>query len=72
MADVQTYKFKVGMSCSGCSNAVNRVLTKTPGVQKVDISLEKQEVLVQTDASLDQNAVFEAIKKSGKPVEALL
>ncbi|CAN6609830.1 copper chaperone Atx1p [Trichomonascus vanleenenianus] len=62
------YMFNVAMSCSGCSNAVNRVLTKLPGVQDIDISLEKQLVNVKTDDSLQLDAVLEAIKKTGKAV----
>ncbi|KNC96334.1 uncharacterized protein SPPG_09526 [Spizellomyces punctatus DAOM BR117] len=65
----QTYKFKVGMSCSGCSGAVDRILKKTQGVSSYDISLENQTVVVKS--TLSQNEVFEAIKKSGKPVEAI-
>ncbi|KXS21612.1 heavy metal transport/detoxification protein [Gonapodya prolifera JEL478] len=68
MAD-QTYSFKVGMSCNGCVNAVNKALSRTEGVSKVDISLENQ--LVNVTASIPKDAVFEAIKKTGKPVENL-
>ncbi|KAI8853221.1 putative iron/copper transporter Atx1 [Chytridium lagenaria] len=64
------YKFKVGMTCSGCSGAVNRILSKTDGVNSFDISLETQTVVVHSD-KLSQEQVFEAIKKSGKPVETL-
>ncbi|KAJ3088842.1 Cytosolic copper metallochaperone [Quaeritorhiza haematococci] len=69
MAEPQTYKFKVGMSCTGCSGAVDRILKKTEGVTSYDISLENQTVVVQSTLSKDQ--VFEAIKKSGKAVEPL-
>ncbi|KAL2916370.1 Cytosolic copper metallochaperone [Polyrhizophydium stewartii] len=64
-----TYSFKVGMTCSGCSGAVDRILSKTAGVSKYEISLENQTVVVHSTLSKDE--VFEAIKKSGKPVEAL-
>ncbi|TPX40176.1 hypothetical protein SeMB42_g06119 [Synchytrium endobioticum] len=70
MADDKIHRFKVVMTCSGCSNAVSRVLSKTPGVNQFDVSLEKQEVTVRT-TGLTQDAVFEVIKKTGKPVEAL-
>ncbi|TPX60864.1 hypothetical protein SpCBS45565_g07386 [Spizellomyces sp. 'palustris'] len=65
----QTYKFKVGMTCSGCSGAVDRILKKTQGVSSYDISLENQTVVVKS--TLSQNEVFDVIKKSGKPVEAI-
>ncbi|KAJ3091290.1 Cytosolic copper metallochaperone [Quaeritorhiza haematococci] len=69
MAEPQTYKFKVAMSCSGCSGAVDRILKKTDGVSSYDISLESQTVVV--NATLSKDEVFEAIKKSGKAVEPL-
>ncbi|KAI8927576.1 hypothetical protein BC831DRAFT_451954 [Entophlyctis helioformis] len=52
------------MSCEGCSGAVSRILSKTEGVSKFDISLPEQTVVVTS--SLPQQAVFEAIQKSGK------
>ncbi|KAI8591433.1 heavy metal-associated domain-containing protein [Geranomyces variabilis] len=63
-----TYKFKVTMSCGGCSGAVTRILQKTEGVQNFDVSLETQLVTVTTD-TLTQDQVFEAVKKSGKATE---
>ncbi|CAO3672048.1 unnamed protein product [Umbelopsis ramanniana] len=60
------YKYTVAMSCSGCSNAVNRALNKLEGVEKVDIDLEKQ--LVVVDATVPQEKVLETITKTGKAV----
>ncbi|OBA17853.1 uncharacterized protein OGAPODRAFT_15929 [Ogataea polymorpha] len=54
------------MACSGCSNAINRVLTRLPGVKNVEISLEKQTVDVVSD--LDYDTVLQAISKTGKKV----
>ncbi|KAJ3330599.1 hypothetical protein HDU76_005289 [Blyttiomyces sp. JEL0837] len=65
-----TYNFKVEMTCSGCSNAVQRILSKTEGVSSFDISLEKKEVSVKT-STLSQDDVFKAIAKSGKKVDIL-
>ncbi|CAO3636480.1 unnamed protein product [Cunninghamella echinulata] len=62
------YKFNVTMSCGGCSNAVNKALSRLEGIEKVDISLEDQTVLVNTDLPLD--TVLEAIKKTGKTVNS--
>lgn len=62
------FHFDVSMSCSGCSNAVNRVLTKLDGVEKIDISLEKQTVDVETKSSLDFDTVYQAIAKTGKTI----
>ncbi|KAI9485180.1 MAG: hypothetical protein EXX96DRAFT_613081 [Benjaminiella poitrasii] len=55
------------MTCSGCSNAVNRALSRLEGVEKIDISLEKQEVVV--DTNLPRETVLAAIKKTGKTVK---
>lgn len=53
---------------AGCSNAVNRVLQKKEGVTDVDISLEKQSVVVKTDDSVSYDDVYETIAKTGKKV----
>ncbi|KAI9292009.1 copper transport protein ATOX1-like protein [Neoconidiobolus thromboides FSU 785] len=67
---MSTYEFTVKMTCSGCSNAVNKALGRLEGVDKVDINMEEQKVTVTTStATKDQ--VFEAIKKTGKEVSAL-
>ncbi|CAH2445796.1 Cytosolic copper metallochaperone [Komagataella phaffii CBS 7435] len=62
------YHFDVKMSCSGCSNAVNRVLNKLDGVKNVDISLEKQTVDVVTSNALGYDTVLQTISKTGKQV----
>lgn len=61
-----TYHFEVKMSCAGCSNAINRVLTKKEGVSKVDISLEKQTVDVVS--SLPYQTIHDTIAKTGKQI----
>ncbi|BAO37743.1 metal homeostasis factor ATX1 [Kluyveromyces marxianus] len=61
------YQFNVKMSCSGCSGAVERALSRLqPEVSKTDISLEKQTVDVYT--TLPYETVLEKIKKTGKEV----
>ncbi|AMD19559.1 HCL592Cp [Eremothecium sinecaudum] len=68
MSATKHYQFDVVMTCSGCSNAINRVLTKLqPEVSKIDISMEKQTVDVETTLSYD--TILEAIKKTGKQVK---
>ncbi|CAO3643287.1 unnamed protein product [Mucor hiemalis] len=49
------------------SNAVNKALSRLEGIEKVDISLEKQEVVVGTE--LPRETVLAAIKKTGKEVK---
>ncbi|ETS64554.1 hypothetical protein PaG_01019 [Moesziomyces aphidis] len=62
------YKFDVVMTCSGCSGAVERVLSKLQGVDSYDVSLESQSVVVRGSAPFD--TVLEKIKKTGKEVKS--
>ncbi|KAI1297117.1 Cytosolic copper metallochaperone [Mortierella claussenii] len=59
------YKYDVTMTCSGCSGAVTRVLTKLEGVDKFDVSLETQKVTVES-STLTEDEILEKIKKTGK------
>ncbi|KAK9759979.1 Cytosolic copper metallochaperone [Basidiobolus ranarum] len=69
MTGSQTYKFKVGMACSGCTGAIDRALNKLDGVEKVDISLEDRIVIVHGTAS--QEDIFDTIKKTRKAVSLI-
>lgn len=60
------YHFNVAMSCSGCSNAVDRVLKKLDGVSDIKISLEDQTVDVVS--STDYDTVYNTIAKTGKKI----
>ncbi|EPQ31173.1 uncharacterized protein PFL1_01361 [Pseudozyma flocculosa PF-1] len=62
------YRFEVVMTCSGCSGAVTRVLSKLDGVDEFDVSLEKQTVVVKGTAPYE--TVLEKIKKTGKEVKS--
>ncbi|SJX64430.1 probable ATX1-antioxidant protein and metal homeostasis factor [Sporisorium reilianum f. sp. reilianum] len=62
------YKFEVVMTCSGCSGAVSRVLSKLDGVDSFDVSLENQSVVVKGSAAYE--TVLEKIKKTGKEVKS--
>lgn len=63
------YHFNVVMSCQGCSNAINRVLTKLePDVSKIDISLERQTVDVHS--KLPYEAIYDKIAKTGKEIKS--
>ncbi|XP_055619437.1 copper transport protein ATOX1 [Toxorhynchites rutilus septentrionalis] len=62
-----THEFKVEMTCTGCSGAVERVLGKLKEkVEKVDIDLENKKVFVTTNLTSDE--LLETIKKTGKEV----
>ena len=64
-------EFAVGMTCSGCSNAVNRILKKIEGVEEVEADVANQQVFVT--GSADPQTMLVALKKwgeaSGKSVE---
>lgn len=69
MSEQNHYRFNVVMTCSGCSNAINRVLTKLePDVSKIDISLENQTVDVFTNLPYD--TIYDKIKKTGKEIKS--
>lgn len=53
----------------GCVGAVERVLKKLPGVTDFAISLEEKKVKVQTDGSVDADAVKATVAKTGKATE---
>ena len=63
------YKFKVEMTCGGCEKAVNAVLSRTAGVDKVEIDLPTK--LVTVDASISAEDVAAAIGRTGKACERL-
>jgi len=54
------------MTCKGCEKAVRAVLSKTEGVQSVDIDLQAQQVTVTGTASKD--TLITVIRKTGKKV----
>lgn len=56
------------MTCGGCSGAIERVLKKTEGVSSYEVSLEKQEVVV--NGTIGYDALLEKIKKTGKEVRS--
>ncbi|OIV98827.1 hypothetical protein TanjilG_08483 [Lupinus angustifolius] len=60
----QTVVLKVGMSCQGCSGAVNRVLGKLEGVESYDIDLKEQKVTVK--GNVEPETVLQAVAKTGK------
>ncbi|KAF9963171.1 ATX1 antioxidant protein 1 [Modicella reniformis] len=62
------YKFDVVMSCSGCSGAITRTLSKQDGIEKFEVSLENQKVIVES-STLTEDDIMAAIRKTGKSVK---
>ncbi|MEZ8000832.1 MAG: heavy metal-associated domain-containing protein [Candidatus Poseidoniaceae archaeon] len=54
-----------GMTCSGCSDRVVRVLEATPGVLKADISHETDSGVVTTSSEVTTSQLVEIVKSSG-------
>jgi len=61
-----------GMSCGGCVASVTRAVSRLPGVQKVDVSLETSAATVEFDgAAVDASAIVAAIEAAGFNASAL-
>ena len=60
-----------GMKCAKCSGSVEKALKATQGVEKVEISLEKKEVVVEyNDEQVNETKLREVINATGfKTVE---
>ena len=64
---METATLKVsGMTCQGCVRSVTRVLQAVPGVDGVEVSLDKGEARVQYDpARTGVPALREAVEGAG-------
>lgn len=60
-----------GMMCAKCSASVEKALKATPGVEKVEVSLDRKEAVVQyDDAKVTEAKLREVINSTGfKAVE---
>ena len=59
-AATHLYELKVGMTCGGCSSAVERILNKNSKITKVSCDVAAQQVLVEGADGLD---LCELLKK---------
>ena len=56
----------IGMTCGGCVNSVQKVLTAVPGVQSVEVTLTPGQARVVVDpARVDRAALVQAIVDAG-------
>ena len=67
---IETWTFEVigpqRMSCEGCESAIQRSLTRVPGVRQVQADHHTQRVVVQVDATqTDADAVKAKLAVSG-------
>jgi copper chaperone len=55
-----------GMTCGGCVNSVQRVLTALPGVERVEVTLQPGQARVVVDAArVDRAALVQAVVDAG-------
>eukprot|EP00554_Chaetoceros_debilis_P006523 CAMPEP_0194079100 /NCGR_PEP_ID=MMETSP0149-20130528/5339_1 /TAXON_ID=122233 /ORGANISM="Chaetoceros debilis, Strain MM31A-1" /LENGTH=71 /DNA_ID=CAMNT_0038760483 /DNA_START=81 /DNA_END=296 /DNA_ORIENTATION=+ len=57
-------KLEVGMTCGGCSGAVERILNKMEGVSKVDANIEEKTVIVTAEGVTAEEMVEKLSKWS--------
>jgi mercuric transport protein len=72
LAATKTSTIRVeGMKCSKCSGSVEKALKATPGVEKVEVSLDRKEAVVEyDDAKVTEAKLREVINGTGfKAVE---
>jgi len=60
----QTHEFYCGMTCDGCKNAITRIVTRIPGVSKLEADVPTKRVLVTGTASKDE--LHEKLSKWGQ------
>jgi copper chaperone CopZ len=66
---MQTVLEVTGMTCMHCVSAVTRALQKVPGVERAEVSLDKQQAVVTGKA--DVAAMVAAVKAEGYGARAL-
>jgi len=54
-----------GMTCASCASAVTRALKKIEGVEKADVNLTTEKVLIQSDRDLSFEDLSKAVDKAG-------
>jgi len=50
-----------GMMCEGCARTVTNVLSKLPGVKKVDVSFKKGTAVIKAEAPLSEEEYKNAL-----------
>lgn len=72
LADTKKSTIRVdGMKCAKCTGSVEKALKATPGVEKVEMNLERKEAVVEyDDAKVTEAKLREVINATGfKAVE---
>lgn len=56
------YEFHVGMTCQGCTNAINKLMSSEPYVQSYEVLFEDKKLRVVGADGIEQN-VMERLTK---------
>lgn len=56
---------KTKIPCENCSNAIKKTLIKVPGVIKVECSVEKSEIYIESNENI-REILIEELKKTGR------
>lgn len=63
---MKTVKLSVdGMHCDGCVSRVRSALGEVSGVEKVDVSLDRNEAEVTADESTSVDSFLQAVEEAG-------
>ena len=60
-----------GMTCAACVRRVEKVLTRTPGVQAATVNLATETAEVETTTPVDVDALIDAIRTAGYDAEPI-
>ena len=69
MAQTKEIRFRVGMTCEGCSGAVTRILQQVDGVSNIDCSIPEQSVVVTASLQVDPQDLLARLKTWGEAAE---
>ena len=54
-----------GMTCGNCVKHVNKALSEVPGVESVEVSLEKSGATISSKAAIDIDVIRKALDDAG-------
>lgn len=60
-----------GMSCGHCTARVKAALEQLNGVSSVEVELEAKRAVVETDGSVADNAIRDAVDEAGYDVATI-
>lgn len=68
--DMNTYKFKTNMKCSGCIATVTPALDATPGISKWEVDLvNPDKILTVESTDTNETAILNAVQTAGFKIE---